>query len=322
MFCTSCGANLGTRSLKFCLQCGAPLKPRSGAEAPLILASFDDPLARDAVDFLDELSGADSAWEDRYSSASPSPVDTGIGSAVAAGLVCVVLGAAAGGAWWFFSQPEAVSADSGWQPPMTVTSTTPPDSPGGISLSSTPSAAMGDPVESAQAPQTGPASEGPPTMTIKNLPDIQQAGRHNNPNIEPLDTIPSSRSSFAPPLGRTNSAASLSSARAVSGQADPPPAQSGQFEIFEPPGISGSGQTSPSVRSETQPEIPEQSTPTEPRQTARIASENRRLAEPPWLEQMREDLRNCADFFCREKVRRQRCRDRWKNLPECKSVAL
>ncbi|MDR0717822.1 MAG: hypothetical protein LBF50_10480 [Azoarcus sp.] len=347
MFCTSCGANLGTRSLKFCLQCGAPLKPRADAPAaaeagPSAAASLETdapvepvsppsgPLAWDTADFLDVLripetgtGGGDAPWEDRYASESappPASRDTGIGGAVAIGIVCAVLAATAGGAWWFFSQPEA--------PTTTTTTILPPHDPAtgdDNDASALATETSGGEAETIQPPQTGATTEPSQVTKLGSLPENQRIKGHNNPNIQPvIDTAPHSHSSSTAPK-QTEHVTPSSSSHTVSrqpdfssaqstqsGQSIVPPVQSGQFEI--------SGQSG----AITAPEIPDPPAHTEPRQAppTRIATGNRRHSEPPWLNQMREDLENCADFFCRENVRKARCKGRWKSLPECKSAAL
>ncbi|MCL2590146.1 MAG: hypothetical protein FWD67_04505 [Betaproteobacteria bacterium] len=52
------------------------------------------------------------------------------------------------------------------------------------------------------------------------------------------------------------------------------------------------------------------------------AATNTRPDTPPWINQMRQDLSDCWDVFCREKVRAQYCTSRWENLPECKGTSL
>ncbi|MDR2260035.1 MAG: hypothetical protein LBE06_03695 [Azoarcus sp.] len=346
MFCTSCGANLGTRSLKFCLQCGAPLKPRAdvpaaaaeagpsaGASrkmgAPVEPGLSSAPLTWDTADFLDVLripgtgTGEGDTWEDRYASVSappPAPRDTGIGSVAAVCIVCAVLAAAAGGAWWFFSQPE--TSNSGSRETSTATAATPPHDPAtenGNDALALSTETDGGQAETTQPPRTGATTEPSSVAMIENLPEIQRAGGHNNPNIQPIaGTAPHSGSSSTSPK-QTESATSLPPLRSASrqtgfppGQSVAPSIQSGQLEI--------SGQSGAIA----QPEISEPPAHTESRREppTRIATTQRRLPEPPWLDQMREDLKNCADFWCRENVRRARCKGRWKNLPECKSAAL
>jgi len=43
---------------------------------------------------------------------------------------------------------------------------------------------------------------------------------------------------------------------------------------------------------------------------------------PPWLGQMRKDLSNCRNFYCLEEVRSRYCTRQWENLPECKDSSL
>ena len=45
-------------------------------------------------------------------------------------------------------------------------------------------------------------------------------------------------------------------------------------------------------------------------------------ARPPWLNQLRQELWDCQNFFCREKARDRYCTNQWKDLPECNGASL
>jgi hypothetical protein len=125
----------------------------------------------------------------------------------------------------------------------------------------------------------------PGLMSIPSLPTNQQQGRHNRYDLSGIDDN-KSLSSYQPPAPVTPASAPLrkqTTAVATEHKAD----AYDEAEDAPPP-----------------------------------MTRNSRSAAPPWLRQLRRDLANCQDLFCRERVRARYCTSQWENLTECKGASL
>lgn len=151
---------------------------------------------------------------------------------------------------------------------------------------------------SALNPEMEPEQEAD-LMDIPSLPSNQQQGRHNQFN--PIIIIESEKPSVTPQPAapkQINMPGPVTMPRAI--------------EMPKPGGT---------------PESVETTIPDEidillgiPARESDITDS--RPPNPVWLEQMREDLSNCPNVFCRERVRDEYCSAQWKSLPECKGASL
>jgi hypothetical protein len=133
-------------------------------------------------------------------------------------------------------------------------------------------------------------------MSIPSLPTNQQQGRHNR-HDQPEITDDKPLSSYQPsaPVPSTRASAPV--------QKQPPP------DMTEPDEIPTPIEATEHTRSTGRPA------------SAPVAIDSR-TAGPPWLGQMRLELENCLNLFCRERVRVRYCTRPWENLSECKGVSL
>jgi hypothetical protein len=137
------------------------------------------------------------------------------------------------------------------------------------------------------------ASEsGPELMSIPSLPTNQQQGRHNQHNLpEIMDDNPSSPRQPPAPVSSTPARERAAAATAKPDEM-PTPVEEAAYPRADAPA------------------------------PAPVVIDSHTTAAPHWLGQMRMELANCPDLFCRERVRARYCTSQWENLSECRGISL
>jgi hypothetical protein len=278
--------------------------------APLIGANL--PQNEPAYSFITETFPPDAQMEDDrilveppYPAPSPVPPQTvreSIHPAVL-GVAALVLIVLLGALLWRGSGETDDSLEDDDVPPQVLSSDPLP--------TAKPSQALSTPAsQTIPPPEYNPEPGQEPELELRSIPPLptnMQPSRHNSVDNNPDSPSPPPPSSHAPP---------------VPVPTPKPQEGGGASRPMQPTPVWEQDDEAMSEPDAGSPEPIEAAARTRMSSTPETATSRSNVATPPWLGQIRSDLANCPNVFCREKVRDQYCTSQWQNLPECRGASL